>query len=183
MNHATIDIIKASSPNDFDAARSLLARYRRWLEELVGGELATVQPSSLRELADLEHFYEPPSGRLLVATFDGKPSGVVGVHRLDPGVGELKRLYVAPEARGLGIGRDLVVTAVEAAFDLGFDILRLETHAGHMPAAVALYRKLDFRETEPYHSVVGVEEVLTMELWIHCLAGRPSLGFSARRGA
>jgi ribosomal protein S18 acetylase RimI-like enzyme len=170
MNHATINIVKASSPNDFDAAGSLLARYRRWLEELVGGELATVQPSSRRELADLEHFYELPSGRLLVATVDGKPSGVVGVHRLDAGVGELKRLYVAPEARDLGIGRNLVVAAAEAAFDLGFHVLRLETHASHMPAAVALYRKLGFRETKPYHSVVGVEEVLTMELWLHPLA-------------
>ena len=59
MQHATIDIIKASSPNDFDAAGSLLAQYRWWLEKLVGGELATVQPSSLRERADPEHFYEP----------------------------------------------------------------------------------------------------------------------------
>ena len=141
MNHAAIDITRVSSPDDFDAARSLLPRYRRRLEELVGSELATFQPSSLRELVDLEHFHEPPSARLLVATVDGEPAGVVGVHQLDPGVGELKRLYVAPEARGLGIGRNLVVAA-EVAADLGFDVLRLENHTGHMPAAVALYRKL-----------------------------------------
>ena len=69
----------------------------------------------------------------------------------------MKRLYVAPATRGLGLGRHLVVAAVEAAADLGFDVLRLETYAGHMPAAVALYRELDFRVTEPYHSVVGVD--------------------------
>ncbi len=63
-----------------------------------------------------------------------------------------------------------MVAAAEAAFDLGFHVLRLETQAGHMPAAVALYRKLGFRETEPYDSVVGVEEVLTMELWLRPLA-------------
>lgn len=56
MNHDAIAIIRVSSPEDFDVARSLLARYRRWLEEIVGGDLAAVQPSSLRELADLEHF-------------------------------------------------------------------------------------------------------------------------------
>jgi carbonic anhydrase len=121
-------------------------------------------------LADLECFYEPPNGRLLVATVDGEPAGVVGVHRWAPGVGELKRLYVVPEARGLKLGRTLAAAAVEAAADLGFDVLRLETHAGHMPAAVALYRKLGFRETEPYHSVVGVEGVLTMELRLRRLA-------------
>ncbi len=59
-----------------------------------------------------------------------------------------------------------MVAAAEAAFDLDFHVLSLETHAGHMPAAVALYRKLCFRETEPYHSVVDVHGVLTMGLWL-----------------
>jgi GNAT superfamily N-acetyltransferase len=127
MNHATIAITRVSSPNGFDVAGTLLARYRGWLEEIMGGDLAAVQPSSLSELDVLEHFYEPTSGCLLVAAVDGEPAGVVGVHRLDPGVGELKRLYVAPEARGLGLGRHLVVAAVEAAADLGFDVLGLET--------------------------------------------------------
>ena len=158
-----------SSSDDFDAARSLQPRYRRRLEKLVGSKLVTFQPSYLRELAELERFYEPPGGRLPVATVDEEPAGVVGVHLLDPGVGELKRLYVDPEARGLGIGRHLLVAA-EAAADLGFDVLRLETHAGHMPATVALYRKLGFREAEPYHSVAGVDGVLTMELRLHRLA-------------
>lgn len=69
-----ISITTASSPDDFDVAGALLARYRRWLE-LVGSDLAAVQPSALRELADLECFYEPPTGRLLVATADGEPAG------------------------------------------------------------------------------------------------------------
>lgn len=163
-NYAAATIICVSSPGDFDAARSILARYRGWLESLLGGDLAAFQPSALRELAELERFYEPPNGRLLVTMVDGEPAGVVGVHRLGPGVGELKRLYVAPEARGLGIGRALAVAAIEAAYEIGFDLLRLETHAGHMPAAVALYRELGFREADPYNSVVGVDGLLTMEL-------------------
>ena len=157
MNHPAIVTTWVSSPDDFDAARSLLPRYRRWLKGLVGSELTTVQPSSLRELADLEHSTSPRA-------VDGEPAGVVGVHRPNLGVGEPKRSYVAPEARDLGMGRDLVGAAAEAAANLGFDVFRSETHAGHMPAAVALYRKLGFRETEPYHSVVGVDGVLTMEL-------------------
>ncbi len=164
MNRAATDIVRVSSRGDFDIARSLLARYRGWLEGLLGGDLAVVQPSSPRELADLEHFYEPPNGCLILAVVNGKPVGVVGVHRLDCGAGEMKRLYVIPEARGLGVGRKLASAAVEAAGELGFCVLRLETHAGYMPAAVAMYRELGFREAESYNSVVGVEGVLTMEL-------------------
>ncbi|HKH76087.1 MAG TPA: hypothetical protein VKA51_03940 [Rubrobacteraceae bacterium] len=69
-----------SSPNGFDVAGSLLARYRRWLEESMGGDLASVQPSSLSELDDLEHFYEPTSGCLLVAAVDGnRPASSAGI--------------------------------------------------------------------------------------------------------
>ncbi len=161
-------ITPVSSPEDFGAAKMLLSRYRRWLEGILGGDLAVAQPSAERELSDLEHFYEPPNGRLLLAVSDSGPVGVVGVHCLDgSGVGEMKRLYVAPEARGLGAGRALVSAAIAAAEDLGFCALRLETHAGYMPEAVALYREAGFRETNPYHSVVGVEGVMTMEMRLH----------------
>lgn len=60
--------------------------------------------------------------------------------------------------------------AIETAADLGFEVRRPETRAGHMPAAVALYRKMGLRETGPYHSVVDVDGVLAMELRLHRLA-------------
>ena len=164
-NPTATTIVRASSPRDFNAARSILARQREWLEGLLGGDLATYQPSALREMAELERFYEPPNGWLLVAMVGGEPAGIVGVHRRGPGVGELKRMYVAPEARGLGIGRALAEGAIEAACELGLDVLRLETHAGHMPVAVKIYRKLGFREIESYSdSFVAFDGLLTMEL-------------------
>lgn len=163
-NRGGLSIVRASYPADFDAARSVLARQRGWLEGILGGDLDAFQPSAVHEFAEPERFYRPPDGRLLMAEVDGAPVGVVGLHRLGPGVGELKRMYVDPGARGLGIGRALAVAAVEAAAEMGLDLLRLETHAGHMPVAVAMYRELGFREAEPYHSIVGVEGLLTMEL-------------------
>jgi carbonic anhydrase len=162
MNH--VDIIRASSLEDFAAARRILARQRRWLEGMLGKDLAVFQTSAVREFAEPELFYEPPDGVLLLAMTAGEVVGVVGVHRMSPGEGELKRMYTAHEARGLGIGRALAAAAVEAAGELGFEVLRLETHAGHMSVAVEMYRKLGFRETEPYHSVVGVDGLLNLEL-------------------
>lgn len=162
MNH--VDIIRASSLEDFAAARRILARQRRWLEGMLGKDLAVFQPSAVREFAEPELFYEPPDGVLLLAMTAGEVVSVVRVHRMSPGEGELKRMYTAHEARGLGIGRALAAAAVEAAGELGFEVLRLETHAGHMSVAVEMYRKLGFRETEPYHSVVGVDGLLNLEL-------------------
>lgn len=159
-----VDIIRASSPEDFEAARKILSRQRLWLECVLGGDLAAFQHSAAREFTEPELFYGPPGGILLLAMAVGETVGVVGVHRMSPGVGELKRMYTVPEARGFGVGRALALAAFEAAGDLGFDSLRLETHASHMPVAVEMYRKLGFREIEPYHSVVGVDGLLTMEL-------------------
>lgn len=159
-----VEVIRASSSEDFDAARKILARQRRWLECVLDGDLAAFQPSAMREFAEPELFYEPPEGILLLAMAVGEAVGVVGVHRMSPGLGELKRMYTVPEARGIGVGQALARAAVEAAGELGFDYLRLETHAGHMPVAAEMYRKLGFRETKPYHSVVGVDGLLTMEL-------------------
>jgi GNAT superfamily N-acetyltransferase len=159
-----VDIIRASSTEDFDMARRILERQRRWLECVLEADLAAFQPSAVREFAEPELFYEPPDGVLLLAMVAGEAVGVVGVHRMSPGVGELKRMYTIPEARGLGVGQTLARAAVEASGDLGFEVLRLETHAGPMPVAAEMYRKLGFRETEPYHSVVGVDGLLTREL-------------------
>jgi len=60
-NHAGTSILYVSSPDDFDAARSILVRQREWLEGILGGDLATFQPSAVREYAELERFYHPPT--------------------------------------------------------------------------------------------------------------------------
>jgi putative acetyltransferase len=104
-----------------------------------------------RELAALPAEYGPPEGAALLALDEasGEAVGVVGVRRFDEHDGELKRMYVAPAARGSGVGRALGEAAVAAAIALDYQRLLLDT-VDTMTAAIGTYTSLGFIEIEPY---------------------------------
>lgn len=102
------------------------------------------------EVANLPGDYAPPRGRLLLALIDGAFAGCVAIRPQSGDAAEMKRLYVRPFARGLGLGRVLAKAAVQAARELGYARLRLDTVGPSMQAAVALYLQLGFRDIEPY---------------------------------
>jgi carbonic anhydrase len=80
-----------------------------------------------QELAGLPGAYAPPAGRLLLAEFDGIAGGCVAVRPLEGPACEMKRLFIAPEFRGTGAGRDLALAAMDAARSLGYTAIRLDT--------------------------------------------------------
>ncbi|AJA63763.1 MULTISPECIES: bifunctional helix-turn-helix transcriptional regulator/GNAT family N-acetyltransferase [Bradyrhizobium] len=86
-----------------------------------------------------------PRGTFIVAMSDTLPIGCVGLKGTDHGYAEIKRLWVAPAARGLRLGRRLMDAAENAARDLGITLLRLDTNSA-LAEAGQLYRTTGWRE-------------------------------------
>jgi ribosomal protein S18 acetylase RimI-like enzyme len=104
------------------------------------------------EMAAMPGKYAPPCGVLLLARgANGAALGAVALRPVEPaGCCEMKRLYVAPEGRGLGVGEALVRALLTEARRIGYREVRLDTLPS-MATAFALYRKLGFQEMAPYY--------------------------------
>jgi putative acetyltransferase len=102
-----------------------------------------------QELATLPGEYAPPSGCILLADVSGEIVGCAALRPLKNRICEMKRLYVIPEYRGQKIGRDLALSIINEARELGYERMRLDTIES-MKAAKALYLSLGFRQIKPY---------------------------------
>jgi GNAT superfamily N-acetyltransferase len=95
--------------------------------------------------------FTPPGGVCLVGWLDGAPVCVGAVKRLADGLGEIKRMYVAPAGRSRGVARALLAALEEAARELGYARIRLDT-GPRQPHARSLYRSAGYREIPDYNA-------------------------------
>jgi putative acetyltransferase len=153
-----LTIVQAETAAQVATAGELIEEYAAWLE------FKLCFQGFEDEMRSMPGKYAPPAGRLLLALWDGKPAGVIALRPLDEtGLCEMKRLYVRPEFRGHRIGRLLAERVIREAAEIGYSGMRLDTVAGKMDSAIAMYRELGFKETDPYYqSPVG--HTLFMEL-------------------
>lgn len=135
------------TPTDPEApeARACLAAYFDLLVERIEGITSAHVPDPDPDAGS----FRPPKGAFLLAWSGRAPVACVSLKAVDTATGEIKRLWVAPSARGLGLARRMM-TAIEAeARALGLTRLRLDTNAA-LTEAIALYRATGWHDTAPF---------------------------------
>jgi putative acetyltransferase len=143
---AILHVEQAITPEQVSLARTLFQEYGASL----GFSLCFQNFET--ELAGLPGDYGPPRGRLLIAYVDSQAAGCVALHEFEPGISEMKRLYVRPAFRGKRVGLALANAIIEAARAIGYEKMRLDTVPSEMAEAVKMYGRLGFKEIAPYRA-------------------------------
>ena len=136
--------IRDADPDD-PAALSCLSAYYQMLLDSFALFTPEMLPLPLPDAAR----YRGPNGAFLVAWSDDLPIGCVSLRPLEPGVGEVKRLWVHPTARGQGLARRLMRALETRARDMGMTRLQLDTNTA-LSDAVALYRSDGWTDIAAY---------------------------------
>ena len=136
--------IRPAAAADIPQVREMLGEYVEW----IGLDLAFQEIEA--ELDGLPGDYAPPRGALFVATEGHRHLAMIALRPLDGTIGEMKRLYVRPGARGRGLARRLIDTLCGEARRLGYSELRLDT-LPMMGEAQRLYEACGFADIEPYY--------------------------------
>ncbi|MBS1732923.1 MAG: GNAT family N-acetyltransferase [Bacteroidetes bacterium] len=140
-----MQFIPATDKEHYKVAADLFREYAAWL----GIDLCF--QNFEKELLELEKMYGKPRGGIILVKEDaGKFIGCVGVRYQEPGVAELKRMYLKAQYQNRGIGQLLLEKALKLAADCGYKKIRLDT-LNSMAPAMKLYRKKGFYEIPAYY--------------------------------
>ncbi len=151
------EVVAATTAEQVDRVRELMRAFVAWHRERHVEDLELVDRyfsdgSFEAELAALPGEYAPPDGCLLLATYAGEPAGCVAMRRLGEGAAEMKRMFVPPRFRGLGVGRALAEAVVAQARGAGYREMWLDTSVRQVEA-LGLYASLGFADVEPHHEL------------------------------
>ena len=147
----------ANSKDDYRQVAALLRAFVEWHGERHAADRHIVEsyfdPQAFsEELDNLPGEFAEPRGRLLVAEEGGRIAGCVALRDLGDRACEMKRMFVYPEFHGRGVGLLLGRALVGEAKEIGYLKMLLDT-GPEQREAQALYRKLGFRDVEPYYEV------------------------------
>ena len=137
-------IIVANIDEHYDVAISLFKEYASWLNVDLGFQ------NFDEELLKLQEMYAAPLGVILLCENNTEFTACVAVRNKGENIAELKRMYVKPAARKLGVAKNLLEQALSFAKNAGYKKIRLDTLATMTPA-INLYKQFGFYEIEPYY--------------------------------
>jgi GNAT superfamily N-acetyltransferase len=144
LMRASAVTIEPADPASADA-RACIGAYLRELEQRFESGFDPTRSVS----ANPEELV-PPAGLFLLAYLDGRPVGCGGLKAAGRKLGEIKRMWVAPDARGLGIAQRLLETLEQHAARMGMETLQLDTNRA-LKEAHALYVRNGYREIKRYN--------------------------------
>ena len=137
--------VRPALASEMDEVRRLFRAYQAWLR------VDLCYQNFDAELAGLPGAYAAPGGGLWLAVAEGAAVGAVALRPLDgDGSAEMKRLWVQPEAQGLGLGRALIDACLDAARAAGYRRVKLDS-LPRLEAAMALYEACGFRPCPRYN--------------------------------
>ncbi|MPR35675.1 GNAT family N-acetyltransferase [Salmonirosea aquatica] len=140
------EIIEAATAEEYKAAVGLFNEYIASLDFDLGFQNVD------HELTILPVMYGPPTGRLFLVQSETEFVGCAALRRIENDTTcELKRMFLHPAYRGLGIGKAVMEKSISCARSLGYTTMKLDTIGYKMPWAVKLYESYGFRETAPYN--------------------------------
>jgi putative acetyltransferase len=141
-----IVIRNALDPRDIEAIRALFLEY----QALLGIDLSFQHFED--ELRALPGDYTSPGGLLFIAESGGETAGCVALRQLQESIScEMKRLYVRPQYRSIGLGGRLADRVITAARSMGYQFIYLDT-LPTMVGAQRLYESLGFEDVAPYRT-------------------------------
>jgi len=149
-----LQIVTATSETEIEAVQQLCRDFVSWLLEEFPEKHDAIttyfEPVKWHKtLIDLPDIHARPKGAMLLATFNGNAVGCIMYHQMEPGIAEIKRLFVSKDARGTGAGKALVAAVLERITADGYNLARLDT-THFLTAAVALYKRAGFKECGPF---------------------------------
>ncbi|GAB4006383.1 hypothetical protein GCM10028808_08260 [Spirosoma migulaei] len=139
-------------PDDLEAVKKLWFDYLVWGNDKMQ-ELYGVHPHNPKEAVDQDiqqiGKFQPPYGQLILAIYEGNVCGLGSLKRINPEIGEIKRMFVDPASRRIGAGRAILEGLLLEAKKVGYKKIRLDSPK-FMKAAHSLYKRFGFRDIDAY---------------------------------